>query len=476
MNPKPEDGKRETGDGLRGADEGLRGGPPGKGLCEGRWSRGRRRVGHSLFLKLLLVLLVAGVLVDLCVGGFFRLVLSRQAHQALELNLRHYADYLSGEIGSPPDTVRARSLAKAYSLQIRYEGPGGIWATMPGLEVLPRGNGHWQDDDGNIGWNRGRYYVQVERNGARYLFATDFRHAVGAHWPFVAALLCILSGILLGASLMIRRLLSPLKDLTAAVERLGNGELGHQVPDRCRQDELGDLGRAFNTMSKRLLEMVRTREQLLLDVSHELRSPLTRIKVALEMSPEGSAKDSIRDDLGEMEGMIGEILEAARLDSVAGKIHPVAVDLAVLTLDVAGGFEGMAPGVTVDTPRAGSAAEGTLGVMADPERVRKVLSNVIGNAVKYSKADKGAVEVSVEGRDGEVVVTVRDHGIGIPEAELPRLFEPFYRVDRSRSRDTGGYGLGLSLCKRIMEAHGGRIEIGSRIGDGTRVYLYFPRT
>lgn len=433
----------------------------------------RHRGGRSLFLKLLLVLAAAAVLVNICVGGFFRMAFSHRAHAALRQNLTHYAGYLARDIGSPPDTAKARALARAHSLALRYEGPGGVWATEPDLERLLEGHAHhsFRGDGVDIGWSRGRYYVQVERSGARYLFATDFRQAVGAKWPFGAALFGVLSLILGGTWLVIRRLLRPLRDLTAAVEDLGNGKLGRQVPAGRRRDELGELARAFNAMSTRLKDMVRSREQLLLDVSHELRSPLTRIKVALEMAPDGGAKDSIRDDLGEMDAMIGEILEAARLDSAPGKLNPESVDLLELAGDVALGFAARAPGVALRP----APAPGDFRVRADRERIRKVFSNVIGNAVKYSRAGDAPVEVVFESRPGEVGVAVEDRGMGIPAADLPRLFEPFYRVDRSRSRDTGGYGLGLSLCRRIMEAHGGRIEIESREGDGTRVRLFFPR-
>jgi signal transduction histidine kinase len=113
-------------------------------------------------------------------------------------------------------------------------------------------------------------------------------------------------------------------------------------------------------------------------------------------------------------------------------------------------------------------------IEADRARVRKVLANVLDNAVKYSRGGGAPVRVRIEEGNAEVTVRVEDSGVGIPADELPKLFEPFYRVDRSRSRETGGYGLGLSLCKRIMEAHGGSISISSREGEGTEVALTFP--
>jgi len=115
-------------------------------------------------------------------------------------------------------------------------------------------------------------------------------------------------------------------------------------------------------------------------------------------------------------------------------------------------------------------------IRADRARVRKVLANVLDNAMKYSPEGAEPVRVSIEAWADEVKVRIEDRGVGIPESELPKIFEPFYRVDRSRSRETGGYGLGLSLCKRILEAHGGSIAIASREGEGTEVTLAFPRT
>lgn len=423
---------------------------------------GRARRGHSLFLKLLLVLLAAAVLVNVCVGGFFRMMFSHRAHAAMRQNLAHYAEYLARDIGSPPDTALARALARDRSLAIRYEGPGGAWATEPGLEGLAEESRHRAPDgrDGErMGWNRGRYYVQVERDGARYLFATGFRQAVGVKWPFVAALIGLLSLILVGTWLAIRRLLRPLRDLTAAVEGLGNGELGRQVPAGRRRDELGELARSFNGMSTRLKEMVRGREQLLLDVSHELKTPLTRIKVALELGRENLAA-VVRRNVGEMETMVSELLETARLDSGPGALSLMPVDLAALVRETAHAFQDSKPGIRADGVPAG------LEAVVDGQRVRTVLRNLLENALKYSGHQDRPVEVSLARADGAVVLSVRDYGHGIPEADRASVFEPFYRVDKSRNKGTGGYGLGLSLCRKIVQAHGGEITLASREDAG----------
>lgn len=426
---------------------------------------------HFLVFRMLLVLLAAGLLVNFTVGASFRLLFSRDAHASLERNAVKYAHYLADEMGSPLDTAKARQMALANSLQIRYDDPGMTWATTPDLPALPRLRGKDLGLD-QAGWSRGRLVARVEKGSGIFLIAADMHNAAFGHWEYLGIPFLVVSLVLFGAFLAMRRLLAPLKGLTAAVDRMGRGELGHQVPV-CGRDELGRLASSFNAMSTRLAQSVLSREQLLLDVSHELRSPLTRIRVALEMAGENPAMESIRDDLGEMEGMIGEILETARLDSAHGKLNLEDVDLGGLAEEAVQGVRGRPPGVELTRPREPGAG---LGVKADRERVKKVLANVLDNALKYSQESRRPVEMALGEEAEGVVFRIRDHGQGIPSAELPRLFEPFYRVDRSRSRDTGGYGLGLSLCKRIMEAHGGRISMASEPGQGTEVTLVFPRS
>lgn len=427
-----------------------------------------RRFRHSLLLKLLLVLLGTAACMYCAVGGFFRHHFSGHARVAKERHVGKYALLLAREIGSPPDTARARALADSLFLRVFYDGPGGPWQSHPGPRVgfehaaFARG--------GAVGFERGVFAVRVGDGPARYVFSADRRQFIDFDWRAPAALAVILSAILAACFLVMRRILSPLKGLSLGVERLARGELGHQVPAGRGRDELAELARAFNAMSTRLEEMARAREQLLLDVSHELRSPLTRLKVALEMVPGGQAKESMHEDAAEMESMIGEILEAARLDSANGRLHLEEVDLRALAGEVARAFQGRAPGLIVS--RGGPGASFTARV--DRERIRKVLANVLDNAHKYSGGQMRPVELNLEEAPGLVILRVRDHGVGIPPEELPKLFEPFYRVDRSRSRDTGGYGLGLSLCKRIMEAHGGRIDITSRPGEGAEVSLFLP--
>ena len=213
--------------------------------------------------------------------------------------------------------------------------------------------------------------------------------------------------------------------------------------------------------------MFRAKEQLLLDISHELRSPVTRMKLQLEFLPPGETKESLREDIRDLEQMVTQILDTARLRKSAAELDLRAMDLDGLVTTAAAMFENRAPGVRIaDLP--------AVAVAVDGQKVSTVLKNILENACKYASDSQRPVEIALTRQDRQAVVTVRDYGIGIPEEAQPYLFEPFFRVDGSRSRETGGYGLGMSLCKTIMEAHGGGIHVKSAPGEGTTVTLVFP--
>lgn len=280
------------------------------------------------------------------------------------------------------------------------------------------------------------------------------------HSVLLGLVLVFVAGVVFTAHLVLRRLLAPLRWLNEGVARISAGELDVVVPGGTR-DEFGLLSDAFNEMVERVRQMVRARDQLLLDVSHELRSPLTRMKVALELSPPGEHRARMAADIAEMEAMIAELLELERLREGKG-VHLGAHDVAGILREVAARFDGRPPGVVVRV--AGRA----LPAAVDPDRIRTVVSNLVENAVKYSLADSRPVTVSADAEGDAVVIQVSDDGPGIPEEDMGSLFEPFFRVDRSRSKKTGGYGLGLSICKRIVEAHGGTLSVENLVPRGAQ--------
>ena len=427
------------------------------------------KILRSVFTKLLLVILFTGIAVNVVVGGFFWMH-RNAAFRPLHKNLLQYANYIIKDLGTPPSLERARQVAGQASLQIYFEGPAKSWATA--AEIYNFQKAHWRSWSKSPGVRLGRYrghhFVEIAHDSGRFVFGIDKNWEMDPErGRIVVTLLALLTLIFVGAFLSIRWILKPVRWLDAGVREVSQGNLKHRVPVK-RSDELRDLAEAFNDMTDRIRSMLHTKEQLLLDVSHELRSPLTRVKVALEFLPEGKARDSIADDISEMEKMINDILETARMHHLHADLKLQPTDMVTLLEEVLPDFQKQPPGVQlVDFPQ-------TLLIDIDPGQIKTVFKNIIANAIKFSDAASDPVGIAVKSESHYTVVQIVDRGIGIPVEELSFVFEPFYRVDKSRSKDTGGYGLGLSLCKTIMEAHNGKIEITSQPGEGTTVSLFFP--
>jgi signal transduction histidine kinase len=400
----------------------------------------------------------------LMVSGFVWLTVS----PSMNTSERLVRDYLRRLADRAPDQETAKRIAAHLDIQIRYEGPEGAWATAQDLPTIEQAAGAAIGQGLHLAPGRDTY-VFPGPGGGSYLFSWEFRRRIqSAHTGLVWLLLAFVAAAVFTAHVFLRRLLRPLRRLHEAVTQLSEGRLDIVVPSRTR-DEFGALTEAFNQMVRRVRDMLRARDQLLLDVSHELRSPLTRMKVALALLPEGEKRRGLAADVAEMESMITELLELERLREGRG-IQLRRQDLVPVLREVAQSFEGRPPGVRVV---AGTPQEVVLDL--DGDKIRIVLRNLLENALKYSLPDSGPVEVAVSGNHESVVVQVRDDGPGIPEADLDSLFEPFFRVDRSRSRNTGGYGLGLSICRRILEAHGGGIAAANLAGRGASFTLTLPR-
>lgn len=427
------------------------------------------RIVRSVFTKLLAVIVLAGICINLVVGGFFwhyRNLAGGPFHK----NVVQYLNYIIADMGNPPSLERAKEIARQSLLEIRYESPDSSWSTSDSLPAVFKGRFMaWrQNPDVRLGNYRGRYVIEVDRKPGRFIFGLSRNLPIDSQRNrLLVSMFVLLTAILAVAFFAIRYVLRPVKWMNTGVQEVARGNLKHRVPLK-NSDELRDLAAAFNDMTSRIEDMLHTKDRLLLDISHELRTPLTRMKVALEFLPESRARQSLQADIVEMEKMVSGILETARLRHKYAELKKQPADLVALLKQTAAAFENRPPGIqTVDLPAG-------LSVPVDPRQIKTVFENVLNNAVKYSGSESDPVKISLERRASEVVVRIEDHGIGIPPEELAHIFEPFYRVDKSRSKDTGGYGLGLSLCRTIMEAHGGKIEVQSRLKEGTTVWLYFP--
>lgn len=423
----------------------------------------------SIFFKLMVVILVAGVGINLAIIFFFG-AFRHHISSNYQPHLNRYVDYLLKDIGDPPDQERARRIAADTDMVIAYEEQGYRWRTSETPIDIPLSRMRIRHRSGHMqaGSYHGAYVVYVQQGDGRFTFFLPHQKMVEKKIKVLSiCLLIFISILMIGAYLMIRRVLKPLRWLKHGVEQVARGELSHRVPLKS-SDELRDLSTSFNTMTERLQQLIRSKEQLLLDVSHELRSPITRMKVTLALMAPSSERQSIEEDIMELEKKITELLETARALHVKTSLRHKPVDLAALIRKTLKPFAAGQPGIRM--ARMPDLAP----IFVDGELLGKALKNILDNAQKYSPDDAAPVEVSMAAEENEVIISIRDHGVGIPTEDLDFIFEPFYRVDKARTPRRDGFGLGLSLAKNIIVAHGGQIHVSSTPDQGTLVRVHLP--
>jgi signal transduction histidine kinase len=291
---------------------------------------------------------------------------------------------------------------------------------------------------------------------------------------------CMLATLVASVPLA-RSVVLPVESLARSVKLFGSGQLATRASLR-RSDEIGELAAAFDEMASRIELLVRSEKQLIANISHELRTPLARIRVVLELASEGDASrtrsylSEVAHDLAELETLVEDVFATARLEAASGRLGESNLPMRWTTADLA---------PVIDESRARFESrhpEGDLAVVVeddvpklrcDPKLLRRVVDNLLDNAAKY--ADGSAIELTVTADADTVSIAVADHGPGMSPEVAARAFEPFYRADESRDRRRGGVGLGLSIVRSIVEAHGGTVELETAPERGTRVTAHIPR-
>lgn len=288
--------------------------------------------------------------------------------------------------------------------------------------------------------------------------------------PFGFAWLLALVGlaVALGVYPIVRRLTQRLESLQRGVQRWGEGDLSVRVPVR-GHDEVADLAARFNHAAERVETLVNSHKSLLANASHELRSPLTRIRMGLELmgnTPTAAFKDEIALNIAELDQLIDEILLASRLDVQEADIGTVeAVDLTGLAAEECARLN-----IDLDTGNSENAGAQTVTVNGVPKLLRRVIRNLIENARRYGT---GAITVGVQREGARAVLRVSDRGPGVPPDLRERIFEPFYRLPGASER-AGGVGLGLALVKSITQRHAGTVRCEDRPGGGATFVVDLP--
>lgn len=299
-----------------------------------------------------------------------------------------------------------------------------------------------------------------------------------ARWRTVLTALAVLAVATTVTVLVGRRLTRPIRSLTDAVRRMASGDRDARAPEG-GYDDVARLGRAFNEMAESVDAGERQRTALVSDVAHELRTPLANVRGYLEAAEDGLVPvdpDLVRlllDESVTLQRLVDDLQDLALADAGRLRLHREECDLSELARQVVAGHR---PGADEAGVSLTLEAPCRVAVDGDPVRLRQAIGNLVANAVRYTPAG-GTVTVTV-GRDGDradhATVSVGDTGPGIEAEHLPHLFDRFYRAEGSRSRDTGGSGLGLAVTRHLAEAHGGSIDVASDVGDGSTFTLRVP--
>lgn len=450
---------------------------------------------HSLAVLLVVGLLTTGILVWGARSAFLEEIGERMA--------RHVASLVGEELGDSARLGRrVRQIHDDFGVDVTVRDLAGrvIAAAGPELPALGREDQARVRAGAIVVYSRPVWFaaapVRDPRSGAAVgtLAASVHRRlAFGGLFEPVVIVVLVLVVVALATYPLARRISRPLERLIEGARRLGGGDLSYRVPGatdggwwwrrRWRVDEIQELTRAFNEMAERVERLVRGQSELLANVSHELRSPLTRIRMALELVPRdggGAARlGDVERDLADLDRLIDDVLTAARLEATGLPTRLEHVDVNELLAQLAerAGRDLLLAGVPV------SVAPGpALSLVADGVLLNRALWNLVENAAKY-----GAPPITLAAsEDGDrVALSVEDAGPGVAPDERERVFAPFYRADRARTpgaagEPSRGVGLGLTLARRVAEVHGGAITIGPAAVEngrerGCRVVMTLPR-
>ena len=435
-----------------------------------------RWLARSLSFRLLIIFLLLG---GLFVYGTF--VALRWVYNSDDIrglisgHLSLHVQYVREDIGSPPRIDRAIAITERVPVDIRILGPDIDWASdadFPRLSELDFGPslafsddpGAWVDELLGI-----EFASQGGHNFLRMSSGQDDEYDIVVVTPRISDvrsgpdLTYIIVGLGLSFLLIgyfaVSWLFKPISAIRAGAEHIGRGNFDHRIKS-IRNDELGSLANDINKLAADVQNMLDAKRALLLGISHELRTPLSRLRLLLEFI-DSDKQQELKVELIEMEKIIVSLLEAERLNSSHEPLARSRVHVRALVDELVDDFFAR----DRDRIEIVDRSEGAFANI-DEARVSLLLKNLVSNALRYSPADSGPVQLVLAVEGSELVLQVRDRGPGISPEQVEHIGEPFYRGDPSRTRDTGGTGLGLYLATLVARAHGGVLHLRDTGGQG----------
>lgn len=439
------------------------------------------KLWRSLSFRLLAIFLLMGALfAAAALLGIRWVYATDQLRELVSGHLSLHVAYVRADIGNPPRIENALDITRKVPVDIRITGPDLDWASdsrFPAIGDLHFGDSDVFQDTTSL-WLDGIDDVQfASRDGRGFIRFEQGPYAVVVSSPRIGdeavdrhlAPVIIGSGLLLVllTYLAVRWLFRPISAIRHGASQIGQGHFEHRIT-AVRSDQLGDLANDINRMADDVQDMLDAKRQLLLGISHELRSPLSRMRLALELADDSPDNRGLRGDVAEMEQIISTLLEAERLNTRHAALRTTRVPArALIERMIDDYFSGERDRIRIQGPA-------DLLVQVDEVRVVLMLKNLVSNALRYTAAGPGTVAVDFAAQARNWWVSVSDQGPGIPAEEAERIGEPFYRGDPSRTRDTGGSGLGLYLARLVAKAHGGSLELDRGYAAGARFIVTLP--
>lgn len=396
-------------------------------------------------------------------------------------HLSLHVSYVLEDIGDPPQIDRAIAITEQVPVDIRIAGPAIDWASDPDFptmgelefgasDIFGDEPGTWLDklDDVEFARLDQHTFLKIDQGSFAIVVSTPRISDEASGPPLLPVILG--SGLLwlFIAYISVRWLFLPIESIREGAARIGEGNFDHQIVD-FRSDQLGDLAEDINRLASDVRGMLDAKRQLLLGISHELRSPLSRLRLSLEFLDDGADKENLRIEIAEMEQIIATLLEAERLNTRHAALRRARISVRSLVDDLVDTY------FDRDRDRiAVTLEDDSMVANVDDARLILLIKNLLSNALRYSDDAAGAVRLDITMAGEDLVIEVKDRGPGFTKEQVSRIGEPFYRGDPSRTRDTGGSGLGLYLAKLVAEAHGGSLRLDRDYIDGACLIASIP--
>ena len=442
-----------------------------------------KRFAQSLSFRLLAIFLLLG---GLFVFGTFKAIQivynSDDIRGLVSGHLSLHVSYVRDDIGSPPRIERAIAITQRVPVDIRMLGPGLDWASDPNFPRLDdlvfapsptfsADPDSWVDELQGVEFADWKHHRLLKIRQDEYDIVVSTPRISDMPGGIDLTYLIVGMGLmfLLIAYAAVSWLFRPISMIREGSAHIGRGNFDYRIKN-LRRDELGGLANDINHLAADVERMLDAKRALLLGISHELRTPLSRMRLTLEFLEDEENRESLREEILEMEKIVSALLEAERLNVR----HAVLTRTDVLVRDLIDELLNDFFGRDEDRIQF-SQSDSELRASIDEGRITLLLKNLLSNALRYSKPSDGPVELDVAADGSDLVFTVRDHGPGLPKDDVEHIGEPFYRGDRSRARESGGTGLGLYLATLVARAHGGSLTLVDNSAAGACFEVRIPR-